>query len=104
LYERLHRRAGEIAGEDNTVFDLDVEVVEGDFEIGHRLPHRAGAEVFRLFRLQILSTKNAGDRAVDAVGAGVEWLDQTGGRIEQEVGADGREVPLAERRRAEAGA
>ena len=35
------RRAGEVAGEDDAVVDVDVEVVGGEFEIRHRLPDHA---------------------------------------------------------------
>src|SRR6185369_9364443 len=53
LEDRLDRILIEVAGVDDAVVDVDVEVVGGELEIRQRLPDESAAVVLRFLRLQI---------------------------------------------------
>ena len=99
--DRGQAAAGEVAGQDDPVLDLDVKVIGREIEGARRAQDEPAAVIDRVFGPEVLGSQRAGEVAVDAKMPDVEW-DERAVDV-QEIRADRREVRLAERRRSEPG-
>ena len=71
----------EVAGENDSIIDVDVEEVCGHFQIRHRLPHQASAVIAGRLRLERFRTEGYRDRASDRVSPDLKWNDLSRDRI-----------------------